>query len=396
MNKVLENMVCGEMAAEQNNLFRLFAGISGEMSVEDIPPAPGVDVELIKKGDTDPLEVVVEVPVGKSKRGWNYTHKSLQDIVSAVNTRTLAGFKGHQRPEDVSNQFLDPVTHWIGAKMTEKAAYFRGIVDQGAADLKRFIRAGRIKQVSIFGRPLLKNVSGETQVVGYDPLSIDWTPLDRMGMPTRIVAASGEMWDLDGEGPGEMKGDDEVDWAQVITEVKKKHGMKGFTIGTLAGEMGLTDEQVVAELTPEFAQQVQRALDVLGKAENILGVSGEMDVEELFKTLKAAADKEASASRDQIIGEMMESKVTSVAVRKDLTNPETPLGKMWSYHLRGIAADATKEQIAGEMDTFLADPVVKGIVDRYHTDPPAGAGRAGTGGGQAGGPQNLKTKRTSI
>ncbi|WP_374019010.1 hypothetical protein ABU162_04485 [Paenibacillus thiaminolyticus] len=390
-------LICGEMAAEQNNLFRLFAGISGEMSVEDIPSAPGVDVEMIKKGDTDPLEVVVEVPVGKSKRGWNYTHKSLQDIVSAVNTRTLAGFKGHQRPEDVSNQFLDPVTHWIGAKMTEKAAYFRGIVDQGAADLKRFIRAGRIKQVSIFGRPLLKNVSGETQVVGYDPLSIDWTPLDRMGMPTRIVAASGEMWDLDGEGPGEMKGDDEqVEWAQVIAEVKKKHGMKGFTIGTLAGEMGLTDEQVVAELTPEFAQHVQRALNVLGEAESILGVSGEMDVEALFRSLKAAADKDASARRDQIVGEMMESKVTSAAVRKELQSPETALGKLWTYHARGIAADATKEQIAGEMDAFLADPVVKGMVEAIHTDKPAGAGRAGTGGGQAGAPQNLKTKRTSI
>lgn len=390
-------LIYGEMAAEENkNLFRLFAGISGEMSVDDIPVAPGVDVNLIKQGDNDPLEVVVEVPVGKSKRGWNYTHKALKDIVDAVNTRTLAGFKGHQRPEDVSNQFIDPATHWIGAKMTETAAYFRGIVDKKEENLKRWIKGKRIKQVSIFGRPALKNVSGETQVVGYDPLSIDWTPLDRMGMPTRIVAASGEMWDLDGEGPGEMKGDDEVDWAQVITEVKKKHGMKGFTIGTLAGEMGLTDEQVVAELTPEFAQQVQRALDVLGKAENILGVSGEMDVEALFKSLKEAADKEAFASRDQIVGEMMESKVTSSAVRKELQSPETALGKLWTYHARGIAAVATKEQIAGEMDAFLADPVVKGMVEAIHTDKPAGAGCVGTGGGQAGAPQGLRTKKTSI
>lgn len=393
---MLKTLICGEMTESEDTFFRLFAGIAGEMSVEDIPVAPGVDVDLIKKGDTDPLEVVVEVPVGKSKRGWNYTHKSLQDIVDAVNTRTLAGFKGHQRPENVSNEFLDPVTHWIGAKMTDKAAYFRGIVDQGAPDLKRFIRAGRIKQVSIFGRPTLKNVAGETQVVGYDPLSIDWTPLDRMGMPTRIVAASGEMWDMDGAGPREMKGDDEqVEWAQVLAELKKKYGMKGFTIGTLAGEMGLTDEQVVAELTPEFAQQVQRALDVLGKAESILGVNGEMDVESLFKSLKAAADKEASAGRDKIIGEMLESKVTSEVVRKELQDPETALGKLWTYHARGIATDATKEQIAGEMDTFLADPVVKGLVDAIHIDKPAGT--AGVSGGSgAAAPKNLKVKRASI
>jgi hypothetical protein len=388
-------LICGEMAEQKSNLFRLFAGISGEMSVDDIPPAPGVDIDAIKQGDNDPLEVVVEVPVGKSKRGWNYTHKALKDIVDAVNTRTLAGFKGHQKPEDVSNQFIDPATHWIGAKMTETAAYFRGIVDKKEEDLKRWIKGKRIKQVSIFGRPTLKNVAGETQVVAYDPLSIDWTPLDRMGMPTRIVAASGEMWDLDGVGPGEMKGDDEqVEWAQVIEELKKRHGNKTITLGMIAGEMGLTNDQVIAELTPELAKEVQRALEISGKAAEILGVSGEMDVEALFKSLKAAADKEASAGRDKIIGEMLESKVTSEAVRKELQNPETALGKLWTYHARGIAADATKEQIAGEMDNFLADPVVKGMVDAIHTDKPAGTG--GGGGSKSDAPKNLRVKRASI
>jgi len=319
----------------------------------------------------------------------------LKDIVDAVNTRTLAGFKGHQKPEEVSNQFIDPATHWIGAKMTDTAAYFRGVVDQSATDLKRWIKGGRIKQVSIFGRPALKNVAGETQVVGYDPLSIDWTPLDRMGMPTRIVAASGEMWDLEGAGPDKKKGDDEqVEWATVIAEVKKKHGMKGATIGTLAGEMGLTDQQVVAELTPEFAKQVQRALEISGKAAEILGVSGEMDVDALFKSLKAAADKEAGAGRDAIVGEMMSTKVTSEAVRKELQNPETTLGKLWTYHNKGIAADATKEQIAGEMDSFLADPVVKGMVDAIHTDKPAGIGGAGSSKSDA--PKSLRVKRASI
>ncbi|GIO33250.1 hypothetical protein J2TS6_43910 [Paenibacillus albilobatus] len=392
---MLKEMICGEMAEQKDKIFSLFGGIAGEMSIEDIPPAPGVDVDLIKQGDNDPLEVIVEVPVGKSKRGWNYTHKALKDIVDAVNTRTLAGFKGHQKPEDVSNQFIDPATHWIGAKMTETAAYFRGIVDKKEEDLKRWIKGKRIKQVSIYGRPVLKNVSGETQVVGYDALSIDWTPLDRMGMPTRIVAASGEMWDPDGAGPGEMKGDDEqMEWAEVVAELKKRHGNKTITVGMIAGEMGLSNEQVIKELTPEFAKEVQRALEISDKAKEILGVSGEMDVAALFASLKAAADKEAGAGRDQLVGEMMTTKVQSEAVRAALKNPETALGKLWSYHVRSIAPDATKEQIAGEMDTFLADPVVKGMVDAIHTDKPAGAGVAGGGG--AGAPKNLKIKRARI
>jgi len=65
---MLKGPICGEMATEQSDLFHLFAGISGEMEIGDIPAAPGVDVDLLKQGDTDPLEVVVEVPVGKSKR----------------------------------------------------------------------------------------------------------------------------------------------------------------------------------------------------------------------------------------------------------------------------------------------------------------------------------------
>ncbi|MNJ56703.1 hypothetical protein D3C77_522630 [compost metagenome] len=151
---------------------------------------------------------------------------------------------------------------------------------------------------------------------------------------------------------------------------------------------------MIAELTPEFAKEVQRALEISTKATEILGVSGEMDVEALFRSLKEAADKEAGAGRDKIVGEMMESKLTSEAVRKELKNPETALGKLWSYHARGIAVDATKEQIAGEMDTFLADPVVKGMVDAIHTDRPAGTG--GGGGSNSDTPKNLRVKRASI
>ncbi|NJJ37831.1 hypothetical protein [Paenibacillus apii] len=371
MSKIL---ICGEMAAGTATIFQLFAGVSGEMQVDEVPLAQGVDVGELKKGDDDPLEVVVEIPASRSKRGWNYTGESLKNIVDAVMTRTLNGFLGHQKAENVSNEFLPPVTHWVGAQMVGETAYFRGVVDAAAKDLKRWIRGKRITQVSIYGMPKLQKVNGETNVIGYDPLSIDWTPLDRAGMNTRIVAISGEMWDLDGGGPEKLKGDDEkVEWADVLAEVKKKHGMKGFTIGTLAGEMGLTNEQVIAELTPEFAKEVQWALEISGKAKEILGLTGEMDVATLFTSMKEAADKQAGAGRDQLIGEMMDSKIQSEAVRKEIKDPATTIGKLWSYHSRGIAADASKEQIAGEMDTFLADPAVKSLVDAIHTDNPAGA-----------------------
>jgi len=388
-------LICGEMAEERSQLFRLFGSLSGEMTVDDIPLAAGVDLEELKKGDSDPLQVVVEVPAGKSKRGWNYKPKSLKDIVDAVLDRTLSGFLGHQRPEDVSTEFLPPVTHWIGAKMIGDTAYFRGLVDAAAPDLKRWIRSKRINQVSIFGMPRLESGQGGTDVVGYEPMSIDWTPLGRAGMPTRIVATSGEMWDMQGQGPGKGA-EDKVEWAQVLAELKSRHGNKTITIGMIAGEMGLTNDQVVAELTPEFASRVRRALEIAGKAESVLGVTGEMDVESLFKHLKASAEASAASASDQVVGEMLTAKLTSDPAKKDIVNPETPLGKLWAYHRPRIAATATEEQISGEIDTFLADTVVKGIVSAYHTDRNTGVkgSQAAAGGNHA--PQSLRPKHSGI
>lgn len=190
---------------EQNAIRGEMDGMSAMLTTitpASIPLATGVDIEELKKADDDPLEVVVEIPAGKSKRGWNYTPKSLQDIVGYTIDNTLNGFLGHQKAEDVSNQFLPPVTHWIGAEMRGNSAYFRGMIDASAKDLKRWVRTKRIKEVSIFGFPELKknSATGEMDVVGYEPLSIDWTPLHRPGMPTKIVGmemegAAGEQLD---------------------------------------------------------------------------------------------------------------------------------------------------------------------------------------------------------
>mgnify|MGYP001167459090 CR=1 FL=1 len=188
-------LLAGEQRLIQGEIDSVNALLSN-IKPSDIPLAKGVDIDQMKQMDEDPLEVVVEIPAGKSKRGWNYTPKSLKDIVDYVMEHTLNGFLGHQKPEDISTEFVPPVTHWIGAEMRGNNAYFRGLIDADAKSLKRWIRTNRIKEVSIFGFPELKknNVTGEMDVIGYEPLSIDWTPLHRPGMPTKIVGM--EMDDL--------------------------------------------------------------------------------------------------------------------------------------------------------------------------------------------------------
>lgn len=192
----------GEMSETYGEMDSVSAVIS-QIKPGDIPLAQGVDLDSMKSMDSDPLEVVVEIPATKSKRGWNYTTKSLKDIVDYTNENTLNGFLGHQKAENISTEFVSPATHWIGAEMKDNKAYFRGLVDADATNLKRWIRTGRIKEVSIFGYPKLKKgLKGEMDVIGYNPLSIDWTPLHRPGMPTKIVSM--EMDDFEDHAEGEQ------------------------------------------------------------------------------------------------------------------------------------------------------------------------------------------------
>lgn len=325
------------MAKAKNKLILLPASITGEMKPQDVPLAPGVDLEAIKSGDDDPLEVVVEVPAGKSTRGWNYKPESLQAIVDHVNRDTLSGFLGHQKAEEVANKFDPPVTHWIGARMEGTRAYFRGVVDAAAKDLKRWIRSGRIKQVSIFGMPKLQTVAGETQVIDYKPLSIDWTPLDRSGMPTRIVAL-GEMDELD-EG-----GTDNMDWKQLLEQLKAK---------IAAGETSL--QEIISALDADTASK----LELLAKVKEALGVAEDSkllaSVEQAGKALKdsqqAALGQEVKdAVREKVSGEMAQNLIAKMITPKQ---------------------GQTKEMIVGEIDNLLADESIKAMISRMQIDTPS-------------------------
>lgn len=339
-------------------LAQLGARITGEMSVKDIEVSTAVDVEALKAGDDDPLEVVVEIPVSQSKRGWYYTHEALRDIVDAVNDRTLHGFLGHQKPEDVPSEFPDPVTHWVGAKMTEDAAYFRGVVDATATKLKRWIKSGVVKQVSVFGEAHLADSAGDTHVVGYDPLSIDWTPLDRMGMPTRIVA-TGEMRGLNPE--DEEKGGNEVKPEEVLNHMKTMYANKQVTPKMIANTLGVSAVQLAGEMDDSFKKQHSQMDGVLKE----LNVTGEMDAVQAIKDLKEKADKYEVAQSKQIIGEMAGEKISNEQAAKDFMDEKTPLGKLWAVNTQSFVGD--EKALSAEMDKFLDDVAVKALLSGYET-----------------------------
>jgi hypothetical protein len=316
------------------------ANITGEIAVEDVPVAQGVNLDALKAGDDDPLEVVVEIPAGKSKRGWNYTPQVIQKIAGEVAAKTASGFLGHQKPEDVDHQFPMPVTHWVGALYQNGKAYIRGVVDASAKDLKRWIKAGRVKQVSIYGMPTLQQTAGETQVVDYQLLSIDWTPLDRSGMPTSVVAI-GEMADFI-ENPS-ITGGVNMSLEEILKALK---GM-GVTPKQVVGEMGWTLEAVAKDADNDAWNKMQEAAKAVGEMEALFGVD---NVASLSEAVKAARDYQLAAARaqrenmiDKVIGEM----VTVEAVR--------PIIK----RLLDVPNDAKEEDVKKAIGEMLAQDDIK-------------------------------------
>ena len=457
----------GEMSEVGGDAVPIAGYVCGEMAVSEIPLNPSIDVAALKAGDPEPLETVVAVPATKSRRGWRYTSESLKNIVDATMTQGLPGFLGHQKPENVESEFPTPVTHWVGAKFDDNAeikdakgeivgkgiAYFRGVVDQAANDLKRWIKAGTIKTVSIFGVPKLQQVGGETYVVGYQPLSIDWTPLGRAGMPTAIVAL-GEMDDPAGELDGSHEelrdairaaaratlGDSAwvrrvYDSYAIIEEETKTEGVKLWRI-----PYGVVDDKVQLGAKTEV-QEVKNYVPVTGEIDT--GGGEKLTWKELIAQLKPMLDSK-EVTLGQVIGEMgltaqavagemadvktaMDAAATLAQVREALgvsgemdvveaakTAAEAVTAQAQATHdamVTGVLAEkvkgemaqdlvrriltvpagATKEQVAGEIDKLLADDKIKNALSKLYTDQPVPV----SGGGPQQ-PTNLRVKRQAI
>ncbi|WP_017752514.1 hypothetical protein [Clostridium tyrobutyricum] len=367
----------GEMADELYGEMDSLSASLSQVKPSDIPLAQGVNLDLMKSMDKDPLEVAVEIPATKSKRGWNYKPESLKNIVDYVNTNTLNGFLGHQKAEDVSTQFVPPVTSWIGAKMNGNKAYFRGLIDADAAQLKRWVRTGRIKEVSIFGFPKLKknSGSGEMDVTGYNPLSIDWTPLHRPGMPTSIVGM--EMDDLKKQ---DKKGGKIMDFKELMQNLKGLLQTGSVTYKQVFGELGVTTELVAGEM--EDIKQAVSAKDTLDKVKGALEVTGEMDIVDVAKKAHEAVVNAEKAGFQKVVDDVVKEKITGEMA-------QNLVKKMLK-----VEDGAAKEVISGEIDNILKDEFVKNLISQEHLDIPTGTAVPGTpAGGNAGSGVSVRKSR---
>jgi len=194
--------------------------VRADLGREDIPlsDSAAAAVEVLTEGDDNPCWVTVEILEGPGNHG-NYKRGAIRDIVSGVNESEPMGHLGHRKPKDLPFEFPDPTTHWFAAEMVNKqdtdgnpraAAVIYGLIDKAFPDLRRWVKARRIKEVSIYGKPRYE--AGTRNVVGYDLISIDWTPRERSGMETNLLWTSEMSW------TSEVRGD-YVDPTDVVDDL---------------------------------------------------------------------------------------------------------------------------------------------------------------------------------
>lgn len=340
--------MAGERTAGE--MVRLEAAVAGEMSVEEVPTSAAIDIQALKEGDNEPLEVVVEIPAGRSKRGWLYTPQALKRIVDVVMEQGLPGFLGHQKPEDVDHQFPQPVTHWVGGKMVGDKAYIRGVVDPAANDLKRWIKSRAVRTVSIYGIPKLEHAAGETRVVDFQPLSIDWTPLGRAGMDTRVVAV-GEMDTII------TKGGDKMGIKEALEVIKQAVIDGSVTAKNIVGEIGISTAEI---LEAAGITDYDRTKKIVGEIAQVLNVEADKVIDEV-KKLKEVADKyvklEHEQRVDKVIGEMVqEGEEARKVIRRFLE------GKVEV----GASEDDIKKAVGELMEH---DDVVKRVLKAFYNEP---------------------------
>lgn len=257
------------------------------------------EIKELQKGDDDPLVVTMRIPESWSKKNWYYTGKALKSIAHQVNDEKPNGFLGHQNPKDLDYEFPDIATHWVSALTKQETndndkeitvLYVKGAVDKSQPDLKRWIRSGRIDQVSIYGKPALINEDGETKVVDWQLYSIDWTPRNRAGMKTDLVDM-----EMEKEKEGEINMD-------------KKELME------VLGEMGLKKEDkkdtaTLEKKLEEVAGEMKKSKEVIEEIAGEMGFKGE---DKNLKNVKATIDKYLKMEKKITAGEMESKRAKSL------------------------------------------------------------------------------------
>ena len=168
-------------------------------------------------------------------------------------------------------------------------------------------------------------------------------------------------------------------WKELVKQLRAMLASGDVTLGQVVGEMGLSAELLSGEMAE--LKEAADAVETLGKVKEALGVVGEMDVLDVAKKAREAIDAQVKSEYTKLVTDTVAEKVSG----------EMAQGLI--IKMLDVPEDATKEQIAGEIDTLLADETVKAAIGKVYTDKPPVIGGTGGGGNET---TTLRVKRQTI
>jgi hypothetical protein len=370
-DKETDKSTIGEMLDDGEAMGWVAEMVTDPAKLDDFVPGTSAKARSIidANGDEKPEFPVVRVESGWSGSSRLWGDKVVESIVDQTNQLEPVGHLGHIKPENISSEFGEVQTTWLGAVAKKEpskdpkrkgemvtAAYFAGCNLPGAK-IRGYIKGKAVRGISWWGVADTRAVPGKgVEVVGFVLKALDWAPKGREGMPSSsIVAIAGEMKEdsMDKElsqvTPGEFKEQNPNGHALLVAEAQAEQA-------TVIGEM---EEKVKEGETAKTL--LQRAMEAVGVED------AEALITKITDLTTRVGDK-AKQTRDGALAKLLMEKLPGEAneeKRKLVTRllPSAVMGEMESKVEDAKDTDEA-EKIVGEMldAAFNSDEVIQGIV----------------------------------
>lgn len=295
----------------------------------DVPFSPGVDIDLLTQGDTDPLFVVVEaLNPQTSKNGRIWTVESLHNMSEQINQLKPDAYMGHLKDEDRSTVAPTSMTIWLGSKVIEiegkPRLFIKGYVMPYATDLKAYLRAakatGKKVAVSVYGQVEQKynRLKKAYDIIKFKLESIDWARPGSEGVPGFGYLKLAK----------EMEGD----------ILEKEEILKSATLS----EMVAFNPELVDEAKAEIMQEMETQKSLVKTLED--EKTALVSSSEETKATLAEMQKETNGLLASYIDSELESKVASASVRS-------------------IAKSQVMSEMADNMSKTLVDETITKVIE---------------------------------
>lgn len=220
----------------------------------DVPLAPGVDLERLKKSDSEPFFVTLPLVKvgGRSGNGFTWQEPDVRRVVEEINQKKPEGGVGHIKPEDRATHYEMPKLRWVGAIIVDGQSYGKAYIPKYASEVREFFTnadaVGARVGTSVYG------VRGEKGLADMTLEKIDLGHPDRVGSKdsAAIPKITSEIQDKQDEQDKRTEDDDVEANDKLVAELERQRDTANATVAELQGKLGSHDT-IVAELDQQKA-----------------------------------------------------------------------------------------------------------------------------------------------